>query len=140
MSHREWVRRAGENVWKWIARLAVLVVVGLLPISALAHTKLFYRMSCKSDYRKVEVMIATSEPMVTAEPTETPLVDIPLKSTLTPEPTLTLIPTEAPTEVSTPTTVVEIIESEEPSDQITTPSDIAITSKFSPTVLRQWMS
>lgn len=128
-------------MWK---RLAVLVVVALLPVTAVAHTKLFYRMGCRSDYRKVEVMIATSEPMVTAEPTEepteTPLVEIPLESTLTPEPTLTLIPTEAPTEVSTPTTVVEIIESEEPSDQITTPSDIAITSKFPPTVLRQWMS
>jgi len=128
-------------VWK---RVAVLVVVALLPVSALAHAKLFYRMGCRSDYRKVEVMIATSEPMVTAEPTEepteTPLVDIPPKSTLTPEPTLTLIPTEAPTEVSTPTTVVEIIESEEPSDQITTQSDLANAPKCSPTVLRQWVS
>ena len=124
-------------MWK---KLAVLVVVILFPVSAVAHTKLFYRMSYRSDYRKVEVVTPTPEPMVTAEPTETPLVEIPLESTLTPEPTLTLIPTEAPTEVSTPITVVEIIESEEPSDQITTPSDIAITSKFPPTVLRQCMS
>ena len=124
-------------MWK---RVAILVVVALLPVSAVAHTKLFYRMSCRSDYRKVEVVTPTPEPMVTAEPTETPLVEIPLESTLTPEPTLTLIPTEAPTEVSTPTTVVEIIESEEPSDQITTQSDLANAPKCSPTVLRQWVS
>jgi len=89
-------------VWK---RLAVLVVVSLLPISAAAHTKLFYRMSCRSDYRKVEVMIATPEPMVTTEPTvehtETPIVEISLESTLTPEPTLTPILTEIPTVVQT---------------------------------------
>ena len=114
MSHREWVRRAGENVWKWIARLAVLVVVGLLPISALAHTTLFYRMSCRSDYRKVEIV----ETAVTAEPTETPFVEIPLEPILTTEPTLT----PEPTEVTTPT--MESIESEEPSEQITTPSDV----------------
>lgn len=125
-------------MWK---RVAVLVVVALLPVSALAHAKLFYRMGCRSDYRKVEVMIATSEPMVTAEPTEepteTPLVEIPLESTLTPEPTLTL--TESPT----PTPSVDIIDAEDAvdtTDQITTPSDIAITSKFPPTVLRQCMS
>ena len=102
-----------SSVWK---RVAVLVVVALLPVSAVAHTKLFYQMSYRSDYRKVEVMIATSEPMVTAEPTEepteTPLVDIPLKSTLTPEPTLTLTPTEVPT--STP----------EGTAKISTPSDV----------------
>lgn len=56
-------------MWK---RLAVLAVVALLPVTAVALTKLFYRMGCRSDYRKVEVMIATSEPMVTAEPTEEP--------------------------------------------------------------------
>lgn len=102
-------------MWK---RLAVLSVVVLLPVSAVAHTKLFYRMSCRSDYRKVEVVISTSEPMVTPEPTVTILVEIPLESTLTPEPTL------APTEVPTPTPVVEIIDPEENSDQITTPSDV----------------
>lgn len=122
MRHREWVRRAGEKVWKWIARLAVLIVVGLLPISAMAHTKLFYRMSCKSDYRKVEVMIATLESTVepTAEPTEelteTPLVEIPLESTLTPEPTLTPALTEMPNEVPTPTPTAETIEPEGSSD------------------------
>ena len=105
-------------------------------------------MSCKSDYRKVEVV--TPEPTVTAEPAEptveptaTPLVEIPLESTLTPEPTLTPIPTETPTEVPIPILVVEIIDSEgaeEPSDQISTPSNLATTQKFPPTVLRQWMS
>lgn len=138
-----------ETVWK---RIAVLIVISSLPVSALAHTKLFYRMSCRSDYRKVEVV--TPEPTVTAEPAEptveptveptaTPLVEIPLESTLTPEPTLTPIPTETPTEVPTPILVVEIIDSEgaeEPSDQISTPSDLATTQKFPPTVLRQWMS
>ena len=69
-------------------------------------------------------MIATSEPMVTAEPTETPLVDIPLKSTLTPEPTLTPIPTETPAEVPTSTSVVAIIDPDKTTDQITTPSDV----------------
>ena len=86
-------------MWK---RVAVLVVVILLPVSALAHTKLFYRMSCRSDYQKVEVMITpTSEPTVILEPTEIPLVEILLESTLTPEPTLTPMPTETATEVPT---------------------------------------
>lgn len=108
-----------ETVWK---RLAVLIVISSLPVSALAHTKLFYRVSYRSDYRKVEVMIATPETteMPTAEQTGTPLVEIPLESTLTLELTLTPISTENPT----PTPSVEIIESEEPSDQISTPSDV----------------
>ena len=75
-------------MWK---RLAVLVVVVLFPVSALAHTKLFYRRSYRSDYRKVEVMIPT--------------------------PTPTEVPTSAPT--------VEIMNPEEPTDQIATTSDIA---------------
>ena len=107
-----------ETVWK---RLAVLIVISSLPVSVLAHTKLFYRVSYRSDYRKVEVVIATSEPMVTEEPTEIPLVEIPLESTLTPEPTLTL--TESPT----PTPSVDIIDAEvavDTTDQITTPSDV----------------
>ena len=103
-------------MWK---RLAVLVVISLLPVSALAHTRLFYRMSCRSDYRKVEVMVDTPEPTVTAEPTVeptvTPLVEILLESTVTPEPTLTLTPTEVPT--STP----------EVPEQITTPTDVSAT-------------
>lgn len=95
-------------MWK---RVAVLVVVALLPVSAVARAKLFYRMSCKSDYRKVEVMVDTPEPTVT------------LESTLAPEPTLTPIPTE----IQTPTPSVEIMDTEDPeetSDQITTPSDV----------------
>ena len=70
-------------MWKTVARLAVLVVVVLLPISAVANTRLFYRKSYRSDYQKVEVT-STPEPMVTAEqtemptaePTVTPLVEI----------------------------------------------------------------
>ena len=112
-------------MWKRLARLAVLVVIVLLPVSAVAHTKLFYRISCRSDYRKVEVMIATPEPMATLDPTGipiiTPLVEIPLESTLSPEPTLTPITTETPTGVPTPTPEV--------SDQIATPSDISTTPK-----------
>lgn len=129
-------------MWKNVARLAVLVVVGLLPISAVAHTRLFYSMSYWSDYRKVEIVETTDtpEPMITpeptVEPTVTPIVEILLESTLAPEPnptpTPTLVPTElpteAPTEVPSPTPCVESIDSEgaeEPSDQISTPSDIA---------------
>ena len=111
---------AGEVVvWK---KVAVLIVVALLPVSALAHTRLFYRMSCRSDYRKVEVMIATLEPTEspTAEHTGTPLVEIPLESALAPEPTLAPIPTDIPT--STPS--VDIIDNEETSDRIATPSDV----------------
>lgn len=100
-------------MWK---RLAVLIVVALLPVSAVAHTKLFYRMSCRSDYRKVEVVTPIPEPTFTAEPTVTPLVEIPLESTLTPEPTLTPIPTEAPSELPTSTP--------EAPEQISTPSDV----------------
>lgn len=108
-----------------------MVVFVLLPVSAVAHTKLFYKMSCRSDYRKVEVTMVTAEPSVTLEPTgmptiestAPPLVEIPLESTLPPEPTLTPIPTEA----SIPTPSVEIADPEavkKPTDQITTPSDV----------------
>jgi len=121
-------------MWKNVARLAVLVVVGLLPISAVAHTRLFYSMSHWSDYRKVEIVETTDtpEPMITpeptVEPTVTPIVEILLESTLTlepnPTPTPTMVPTEVPTEVSSPTPTVAIVDNEEPSDQITTPGDI----------------
>ena len=121
-------------MWKNVARLAVLVVVGLLPISAVAHTRLFYSMSYWSDYRKVEIVETTDtpEPMITpeptVEPTVTPIVEILLESTLAlepnPTPTPTMVPTEVPTEVSSPTPTVAIVDNEEPSDQITTPSDI----------------
>lgn len=123
------------TVWK---KVAILILLGLLPVSAVAHTKLFYKESYRSDYRKVEIV----EPMVTPEPTVTPLVEIPLEPTLALKPTLTPTPTLAPIEVPTeaPTPTVEIIDTEEISDQITTPSDIAITPKCPPTVLRQWMS
>lgn len=107
-------------MWK---KLAVLVMVALLPISAVAHTKLFYRMSCRSYYRNVEVITPTPESMVTQEPTVTHLVEILLESTLTPEPTLTPITDEIPT----PTPSVEIIDTEDildTTDQITTPSDV----------------
>ena len=111
-------------MWK---RLAVLAVVVLLPVSAMAHTKLFYRMSCRSDYRKVEIVetAVTAKPTVT--PTVAPLVEITLESTLTPEATLTPALTEMPTEVPTPTPTVEIIDPEELPDQITTPSEITTT-------------
>ena len=82
-------------MWK---RLAVLVVIALLPISAVAHTKLYYRKSYTSDYRKIE-MISTPE--------------------------LTLAP--IPIEIPTPTPSVEIVDSEDAvdtTDQITTPSDV----------------
>ena len=102
-----------SSVWK---RVAVLVVVALLPVTALSHTKLFYRKIYRSDYQKVEVMIAT------AEPTETPLVEIPLESTLTPKPTLTPMPAETATEL--PTLMPEDVDA---SDQITTPSDRTTT-------------
>ena len=117
-----------SSVWK---RVAVLVVVALLPVSAVAHTKLFYRMSCRSDYRKVKVIADTPEPVVTAEPTEIPLVEIPLESTLSPEPTLTPISTETPTEVPTevPTPTVEIKSTEDTTEQITTSTDISTTPK-----------
>ena len=111
--------RMSSSVWK---RVAVLVVVALLPVSALAHAKLFYRMSCKSDYRKVEVT-STPEPTLTSGPTEIPLVEILLESTMTPEPTLTPMPTETATEV--PTSMPE--DAEKPSDQITTQTDISTT-------------
>lgn len=116
-----------SSVWK---RVAVLVVVALLPVSAVAHTKLFYRMSCRSDYRKVEVVTPTPEPMVTPEPTVTPFVEIPLESTLPPEPTLTPISTETHTEVPTevPTPTVEIKSTEDTTEQITTPSDLSTTT------------
>ena len=129
-------------MWKNVARLAVLVVVGLLPISALAHTRLFYNKSYRSDYRKVEIVetTVTAELMITPEPTVEPtvttFVEIPLESTLAPEPnptpTPTLVPTEVPTEAPTegPSSApsVESMDSEdaeESLDQITTPSDIA---------------
>lgn len=110
-------------MWK---RIAVLIMIGLLPVSAVAHTKLFYKMSCRSDYRKIGVMIATPEL------TEIPSVEIPLESILTSEPTvvptptltpiLSEVPTTAPTEVLTPTPeVVDTLE------QITTPSDMETT-------------
>ena len=97
-------------------------MVALLPMSAVAHTKLFSRMSYRSDYRKVEVTV------ITPELTEIPLVEIPLESpqTLAPEPTHTPIPfevpTEAPTEVPTPTP-----EDVDASDQTTTQTDISTT-------------
>ena len=77
-------------MWK---RVAVLVAVALLPVSALAHTKLFYKESYRSDYRKVEVVTLTPEPIVTPELTITPLVEILLESTLTLEPNPTPTPT-----------------------------------------------
>lgn len=115
-------------MWK---RVAVLVVVALLPVTALAHTKLFYRMSCRSDYQKIEIVettvtaeptdIPTVEPteVSTVEPTVTPLVEIPLESTLTPEPNPTPTLTQVSTEVPTP--IPEV------SDLIATPSDITTT-------------
>ena len=101
-------------VWKIVA---VLIVVSLLPVSALAHTKLFYMVSYRSDYRKVEVT-SIPEPTLTSVPTEITLVEIPLESTVTPEPTLTPKPTETPT--STP-------ENTEVPEQIATPTDLSIT-------------
>lgn len=109
-----------SSVWK---RVAVLVVVALLPVTAVAHTKLFYRRSYTSDYRKIEVT-STPAPTLTSVPTEIPLVEILLESTLTPEPTLTPMPTETATEV--PTLMPEDVDA---SDQITTPTDISATPK-----------
>lgn len=108
-----------SSVWK---RVAILVVVALLPVSAVAHTKLFYRKSYRSDYQKIEVL--TPEPMVTLEPTTTPLVEILLESTLTPEPPFTPMPAETATEP--PTLMPEDVDA---SDQITTPTDISATPK-----------